>query len=84
MLGRLELDVDRCIEFYSKLVKTVFEHRSSYCGIGFSGSIRARYSSRVLEGAIKTVLRACRIPEDEPFYDQRRNMRCKVFAISKT
>jgi hypothetical protein len=84
MLGRLELDVDKCIEFYSTLIKTVFEQRSSWLCISLSGNIRARYSSRVLEGAIKTVLRACTVPEDELFYDPSNNLGCKVFAISET
>lgn len=38
----------------------------------------------MLEGSIKTVLRACTVPEDELFHDPSKNLGCKVFAISET
>lgn len=83
MLGRLEMDVETCIEFYSTLIKTVFEQKSSWWRISLSGNIRAQYSSKVLEDAIKTVLSACSVSEDEPFHDPSKNLRCRVFVISK-
>ncbi len=84
MLGCLELDVDKCIKFYSILIKTVFEQRSSWLPISLSSNIRTWYSSRVLKGTIKVVLRTCMVLEDKLFYDPSKNLGCKVFAISET
>jgi hypothetical protein len=75
MLGRLEMDVDECIEAYKALMKTVFEKKKHLVNLSFKGTIRPQFSSKVLENAIKGVIKGRgdvpvqrAIPVDEPFY----------------
>src|SRR4029077_17082567 len=37
MLGRLEMDVDECISAYNKLIKAVFEEKSSRFSVSWTG-----------------------------------------------
>ena len=56
MLSRLEMDVDECITAYSKLIKTVFEEKSSEILINWKGKIKARFDSKKLKSAIEEVI----------------------------
>ncbi|CAN9472976.1 unnamed protein product [Alternaria alternata] len=56
MLGRLEMTVDECISAYRELIKAVFEEKDSRFGLGKTGNIKAQFSSKTLESAIKGVL----------------------------
>lgn len=57
MLGRLEMDVDECITEYSKLIKTVFEGKSSRLPFGLSsGRVKAKFDSKKLRSAIEGVI----------------------------
>ena len=52
MLGRLEMDVDACIASYSELMKVVFEEKSSWLPVGWSGKMKARFNSAKLKSAV--------------------------------
>ena len=87
MLGRLEMDVDECIEAYKELMKSVFEKKQSLFAVGFSGMIKSRFSSKALEKAVKGVIESRvgpagqRIPVNEPFYartEEEDSRKCKV------
>ncbi|OQD80677.1 hypothetical protein PENANT_c033G02204, partial [Penicillium antarcticum] len=56
MLGRLEMDVDQCIDAYSNLAATVFGEKLRSVPINFKGSITARFDSATLESAIQKVI----------------------------
>jgi hypothetical protein len=56
MLGRLEMDVDKCITAYTKLMKSVFETKSRRAPAGLTGKIKARFDTTKLETAIKEVI----------------------------
>ena len=56
MLARLEMDVDECIEAYRDLMKSIFEKKKSLFSVGLTGKIKARFSSKALETAIKQVI----------------------------
>ena len=60
MLGRLEMDVDECIEAYEKLMKTVFEKKESFFLMSFRANIKARFAEKALEKAVKEVVENCR------------------------
>lgn len=82
MLGRLEMDVDECIAAYKTLMKTVFEKKRSLFSVGLTGNIKARFSSKALERAIKSVIEARGIPVDDPFYvkvEDEQLRKCKVY-----
>ncbi|OQE92658.1 hypothetical protein PENNAL_c0007G04566 [Penicillium nalgiovense] len=53
MLGRLEMDVDRCIDVYSDLAAAVFGEKLRSIPINFKGDIKGRFDSAKLESAIR-------------------------------
>ncbi|KAJ6120164.1 protein kinase subdomain-containing protein [Penicillium sp. IBT 18751x] len=56
MLGRLEMDVDQCIDAYSDLTAAVFGKKLHSIPINFKGDITARFDSATLESAIQKVI----------------------------
>lgn len=66
MLGRLEMDVDECINVYEDLISTILKdsHRSPTT---ITGKVRARFDSAQLEAAVKTVITKRGISVDELF-----------------
>ena len=85
MLGRLEMDVDECIKAYKALMETVFEKRQNFLRLGFSGTIKPKFSSKRLEKAIKSVIEDKQISVDEPFYlktDDEDSRKCRVYVES--
>ena len=50
------MDVDACIAAYSTLMKTVFEERSSWLPVSWSGKVKARFDSAKLKSAIENVI----------------------------
>lgn len=81
MLGRLEMDVQECIDAYTELMCTVFEKKRSRLAIGWKGDVKARFSSKALAGAIKNVIEKRGLSADTPFYVEVENeetRKCKV------
>jgi hypothetical protein len=82
MLGRLEMDVDECIEAYTELMKAVFEKKQSLLPVGLRGMIKSRFSSKALENAVKGVIeKRAGLRVDEPFYVETENegsRKCRV------
>jgi hypothetical protein len=56
MLGRLEMDVDECVSAYSKLMESVFEEKSSWLPISWTGRTKAQFDSTRLKKAIEEVI----------------------------
>ncbi|KAJ5660528.1 hypothetical protein N7507_006979 [Penicillium longicatenatum] len=56
MLGRLELDVDECIDAYSELMESVFGEKIRKVPIDWSLNIRAQFDSKRLKAAIEHVI----------------------------
>ena len=69
MLGRLEMDVDECIAAYTRLMKTVFEKKSSLLPADWAGKTKARFDSTKLETAIKEVITSQGAKETDLFND---------------
>lgn len=76
MLGRLEMDVDQCIEKYIKFMKSVFDENLRPFYLRWIWGPRAQFDSAELERAIKE-LTAYDHPEREPF-DDTANRHCRV------
>jgi ABC-type phosphate transport system ATPase subunit len=71
MLGRLEMDVDECIAAFRETMKAVFEKKRNPFPISLMGNVKAKFSSKTLEAAIKRVIRDRHgIREDDLLYDQ--------------
>ena len=56
MLGRLEMTVEACIAAYRELMESVFEAKSSWLPIGWSGKTKAQFDSNKLRKAIEEVV----------------------------
>lgn len=69
MLGRLEMDVDECILAYNKLMKTVFEEKSSSLPVSWMGTTKAQFDSKRLKSAIEEVIRSNGVSSVAAFND---------------
>ena len=58
MLGRLQMEIDECIEVYNKLMKAVFEEKSSRVPVGWKGKLKAQFDSDKLQSAIEEVVQS--------------------------
>lgn len=68
MLGRLEMDVDECIDAYSDLAAVVvFGERLRSIPINFKGDITARFDSAKLESAIQKVVEDSGVSKQDLF-----------------
>ncbi|KAL6244844.1 hypothetical protein RBB50_008372 [Rhinocladiella similis] len=86
MLGRLEMEVDECIDAYKELMQTVFEKKKNRFAIGIFGQIKSRFSSKALEKAVKAVIKKRGIPVDESFCvktEDEESRKCRVFVCCK-
>jgi hypothetical protein len=57
MLGRLKMSVEDCIDAYTRLSGEVFQ-RKHYLPVTPRGQLKARFSSKTLETAIKNIVRS--------------------------
>lgn len=86
MLGRLEMDVDECIQAYTTLSGTIFSKRESKFSIGLNGNIKAKFSSKRLREAIESIMNERGVPPDEAFDDGEtdKSRGCRVLVDSLT
>jgi hypothetical protein len=63
MLGRLEMSIDECIKAYTDLSEDVF-HKKRRIPINIKGVLKERYDSKVLELAVKKILRDRNLDEN--------------------
>lgn len=81
MLGRLEMDVDECIEAYRELMKSIFSAKVNNLPFDWSGSIQAQYDSKKLRTAIENVVtRAGSSPRD--LLNDGKTRQCRVFVCA--
>jgi hypothetical protein len=81
MLGRLEMDVDDCIQAYSQLMSSVFSEKANNLPVDWSGNIKAQYESKKLRSAVEDVIiRSGSSPKDP--MDDGNTDRCRVFVCT--
>ena len=81
MLGRLDMDVQECIDAYREFMITIFEKKRSRFAVDWKGEVKARFSSKTLAKAIKKVIEDQGRAADDPFYVEVENeetRKCKV------
>ncbi|KAJ5022565.1 acyl transferase/acyl hydrolase/lysophospholipase [Bipolaris maydis] len=81
MLGRLEMDVDACITAYSKLMKTVFEKKSRWRPVSWTGKVKARFDSAKLKAAIEEVISNAGASLTDAF-DDGKDRGCHTFVCA--
>jgi len=75
MLGRLEMDVDECINAYTSMFKRIFGKKG--LSVSILGKIKGRFDSMVLEDCVKEILKERQLSPIEPFNDEK-DRTCKV------
>jgi hypothetical protein len=78
MLGRLEMDVDECINAYSSMFKRIFGKKG--LPVNMRGKTKGRFDSMVLEDCIREILEQRRLSPMEPFNDEK-DRTCKVLVV---
>lgn len=77
MLGRLEMDVDQCIDAYNNLAETVFGERLTRIPMSWRARTTPRFDASKLEQAVRETLVAAREKEDALFNDGKQRS-CKT------
>lgn len=78
MLGRLEMDVDECIVVYSKLMRIVFDEKSSRLPISWTGKIKAQFDPKSLKTAIEEVITRSDCASKEDLFNDGAARGCRV------
>lgn len=82
MLGRLEMDIDECIDKYIELSSKVFRRDRLlpiHLGLrGKSGTVAARFDSQALEESVKTILQEKGLDRDALLKSSGPGELCKV------
>lgn len=81
MLGRLEMDVQECIDAYRELMKTIFSEKYRAVCIDLSGNVKAQYDSRKLRLAIEEVIRRAGYSPSALLNDGEKR-KCRVFVCA--
>jgi hypothetical protein len=76
MLGRLEMDVQPCIDTYQKLIKTLFKNKSPF-SIDWRGNLKGKFSSKLLKSSIDDVVADMGHSGTDPLNDKVER-KCKV------
>jgi hypothetical protein len=71
MLGRLEMDVDTCISAYSNLMKGVFEKKSSWLRVSWTGKMKPQFDSAKLKSAVEDVVLSNGVSPGDCFNDSK-------------
>lgn len=79
MLGRLEMDVDECIEAYNELSEKIFSQPKRRFALSRSAKIVARFDSAKLEKAIVKIITSRGLPPDTLFDDGSAG-KCKTYV----
>ncbi|KAB8212947.1 phospholipase [Aspergillus novoparasiticus] len=81
MLGRLEMDIDKCIDAYSDLAATVFGEKPRSIPVNFKGDITARFNSAKLESAIQKVIEDSGASKQDLF-NNGTERGCRIFVCT--
>ncbi len=78
MLGRLEMDVDQCIEAYSTMMGQIFGKKS--LSLDWRGRIKGRYDTQKLAESIELTMNSLGFPKDEVLNDGKERL-CRVYVL---
>lgn len=81
MLGRLEMDVQECIDGYRDLMKCVFSEKSRAICVDLAGNLKAQYDSKKLRAAIEHVIESAGFSPNDPLNDGQAR-KCRVFVCA--
>jgi hypothetical protein len=76
MLGRLEMDIQHCLQIYRSLMGIIFEPKH-WIRVSWTGQIISKYDSEKLANEIRKVLFDMDLPSDALLNDGQER-RCRV------
>ncbi|KAH0368016.1 phospholipase, patatin family protein, partial [Aureobasidium melanogenum] len=79
MLGRLEMSIDECIDAYKTLSGDVF-HKKRRLPVSMRGDLQERYDSKVLELAVRKILKERNLDENALLKNPKNPNGTKVFV----
>ncbi|KAL9072045.1 MAG: hypothetical protein Q9161_003819 [Pseudevernia consocians] len=79
MLGRLQMDIQPCIDAYSELSRRIFCNRG--LPVDWRGKVTGRYKASELEDAVRTIIKNSGSSEDAPLNDGK-DRGCRVFVCA--
>jgi calcium-independent phospholipase A2-gamma len=81
MLGRLEMNIDDCIEAFTGMMDAIFQQKHKLPFKLFSGQVQPRFDSEILEKCIKVVIKKAGF-DSEAKLRETKDSRCKVCVLS--
>ena len=79
MLGRLEMNIDDCIEAFTEMMDEIFKQKAKIPFKLFSGKVKPRYNSATLERCIRKVITNAGLPSDAKLRHPKYSS-CKVYV----
>jgi patatin-like phospholipase/acyl hydrolase len=79
MLGRLEMDIDECIDAYVKISNRVFQKKRHR--ITVKGQIQGRFDTKELEAAIRDMVKQKDKAGEDALLKGSKDQRCKVSVL---
>jgi calcium-independent phospholipase A2-gamma len=77
MLGRLEMNIDDCIDAFTGMMDDIFKQKHKLPFKVFTGQVQPRYDSAILEKCIKSVIREAGFEPDAKLREPKKSA-CKV------
>ncbi len=77
MLGRLQMDIQPCIDAYSDLSRRIFSKKG--IPVDWRGHVKGRYPASELEKAVKKIINGSGLPEDT-LLDDGKGRGCRVYV----
>ncbi|KAL9134141.1 MAG: hypothetical protein Q9175_004673, partial [Cornicularia normoerica] len=78
MLGRLQMDIQPCIDAYSELSRRIFNKAG--LPVDLRGHVKGKYKASILEDAIKKIIKDSGSPEDA-LLDDGKDRGCRVYVV---
>ena len=78
MLGRLQMDIESCIDAYSELSSDIFSKKG--LPVDFRGNIKGKYKASELEKAVKRIIKNSGLSEDA-LLDDGGHRGCRAYVI---
>ncbi len=77
MLGRLQMDIQPCIDAYSELSRRIFSEKGF--PVDHWGHVKGKYKAPELEEAVKKIIKGSGSPEDT-LLDDGKGRGCRVYV----
>lgn len=78
MVGRLQMNVNECIEAYTNMFERIFQRQKHRHGVNFLGSLQNKFDSDILRASIVEIVKSRGWNETEAFNAEGDDRPCRV------